>query len=94
MRLEHTPSCVWNTSHVFRAGRGGCRRDGDRVGSGVVVSRLGKFEASSGVLFGCGFGGVWRAFSLVRFEKVNLVIVFSCVQLCLAVFSAVGAWGW
>ena len=37
-----------------------------------------KFEASSGVLFGCGFGGVWRAFSLVRFEEVDF-LVFSCV---------------
>ena len=47
-------------------------RDGDQVVAGVVASRLGKFNALSGVLFGWGLGVVLCAFSLAALEMKDI----------------------
>ncbi len=56
-------------------------RDGDQVVAGMVASRLGKFDASAGVLFGCRVGGVLLRVFIALFLKVDFCVylVFSCV---------------
>jgi len=54
--------CRRASTRVIRAGMGGGWRDGDQEDTSMAAPRLGEFDASSGMLFGGGRGGVLRAF--------------------------------